>query len=76
MRCVCFCVQVNDIKEVRIDGPLNAIGDAMLVTIPEDASWTASDFLNNTKEHCEKLALQLDAESRKVSGLSSCILSL
>lgn len=62
-------LQVNDIKEVRIDKALNKIGEAIFVVLPEDISWTPTEFLNHTKEHSEALALELDMESRKVSLL-------
>ena len=69
-------LQINDIKEVRIDKALQKIGEAMLVVLPEEASWTPAEFLQHTKEHCESIASQLDAESRKVCAAPLLFFSL
>lgn len=51
---------------MRIDKPLNRIGEAMLVAMPEDCAWTPAEFYQATKDHCEAYALKIDCESRKV----------
>ena len=62
---------MTDIKEVRIDQPLNRIGEAILVVLPEEHSWSLTEFSQQTKEHCETIALKLDCESRKVCVLAT-----
>jgi len=39
----------------------------MLAVLPVEGSWSPNEFLKQTKEHCEAIALKLDSESRKVS---------
>lgn len=56
---------------MRIDGPLATIGEAVLAIIPDENAWTPAEFLTKTKQHTEEMAVQMDAESRKVTVILS-----
>lgn len=59
---------VNDIVENRIETYLREVSKTVLIELPDDSSFTISDFLDNQLRHISLTAADLQSKNREVES--------